>query len=354
MDPTFEPKFHAGRNKPWTVRVPKRLLDQGVSQKFFTSKRQAQNHAALLKKMWLEAEPETESLASLLPPGVDLRTIVKDYVRRNNPAATKSVGEAFDAFVASRPNRRPRTIETYRQARALWVERLSDCSLASITPQALQEVLDSLPFNTARLRLSTIKAVLNWASSPARGWILDNPANACELPEQSMREISVLTVDQCRSLLTHGGEMVPYYALGLFTGGRPSELERVMWEDICEDNVRLTATKSRKVSRQRFIPVTENFSRHLAPFRGTFKPAPFSLMRRHRQVWQRLKSLPEWQGVDSWPQDCVRHTFASYWLAMHHDQGRLQYLLGHRSGDMIHDHYLAAVTSSSAEEFWSL
>lgn len=52
--------------------------------------------------------------------------------------------------------------------------------------------------------------------------------------------------------------------------------------------------------------------------------------------------------------NALRHTFASMHLAMWSDEAKLQTLMGHESGPMLHRHYKALKTKKEAERFWSL
>jgi hypothetical protein len=59
-------------------------------------------------------------------------------------------------------------------------------------------------------------------------------------------------------------------------------------------------------------------------------------------------------GIDRWPQDAPRRTFASCWLAVHSDVNRLNNFMGHTSPQMLWKHYYRAVTQLHAKAFWKI
>lgn len=355
--PNFRPRKVKSRKQPWTIHVPKILRNQGWEQRFFASSAKARDYGETLRRAFSENE-QRRNLADKLPEGVTVAEAVQFFVERNRSSPeqrTMTCDELIDAYIeASRL--RPRSLNNYRQASAFWKQRYQDRSANTLTAHEIQQVANGLAPGTARGHVAALRAAWNWAALPARGWLdPDNPAAHVETDLPPRGAITILGVEQAHSLLLHGEELVPYWALGLFTGGRPSELQRLEWTDIEDGDVRLVATKGTKVIRQRFVPATENLMAWLEPYRNTPKPVPLSLTRRQRLIFYgKLKNVPAWKDQQEWPQDAVRHTFASHWLAEHADQGRLQYLMGHRSGDMIHDHYLGAVRRKDATRYWHL
>ena len=59
-------------------------------------------------------------------------------------------------------------------------------------------------------------------------------------------------------------------------------------------------------------------------------------------------------GIIDWPQDALRRSFASYHLAMHGSADKTATQLGHRSTDMLFEHYRELVTKDEAERFWNI
>jgi hypothetical protein len=75
-----------------------------------------------------------------------------------------------------------------------------------------------------------------------------------------------------------------------------------------------------------------------------------SFCRRQKQV-RKLAGY----GADGkpWPKDVLRHTYGSYWLAIHKDRAHLAELMGN-SLAVIKSSYKRAIPVGQAETFWAL
>jgi integrase len=59
-------------------------------------------------------------------------------------------------------------------------------------------------------------------------------------------------------------------------------------------------------------------------------------------------------GLAVWPNNALRHTFASMHYAHHQDESKLQAQMGHESARMLHQHYRALKSKAEAAAFWGL
>jgi integrase len=59
-------------------------------------------------------------------------------------------------------------------------------------------------------------------------------------------------------------------------------------------------------------------------------------------------------GLEKWPHNVLRHSFASYHLAKHQDAPRLALDMGHVSPHMIFSNYREIVTPEEAERYWQI
>ena len=57
-------------------------------------------------------------------------------------------------------------------------------------------------------------------------------------------------------------------------------------------------------------------------------------------------------GIDQWPQNALRHSFASYHLAKFNDAAALALELGHTNSDLVFQHYRQLVRPKQAERYW--
>lgn len=137
--------------------------------------------------------------------------------------------------------------------------------------------------------------------------------------------------------------------IGFFCGLRPeNELGKMEWRHVREELVVVSSGRAKSRSR-RLVDLSENARAWLAlcPSReGRIQP----------KGWERKWELLRKQcGVlDNWPHNAMRHTFATMHLAHHHDEKKLQRLLGHKSAEMIYQHYSGLETPANAAKFWDL
>jgi hypothetical protein len=66
--------------------------------------------------------------------------------------------------------------------------------------------------------------------------------------------------------------------------------------------------------------------------------------------------MANWEAADVtlWPQQGMRHTFCSCWLAVNHDVNRLVLMSGHDSVDTMWRAYHAGIPKNEAKRFWAI
>ena len=205
--------------------------------------------------------------------------------------------------------------------------------------------LAALTRNTYWLRLS---ALFNFARE--RGWCSENPLLDSQKAKVRSSDIAILfPTEFARLLECASDETLPYWAIGGFTGLRSIELERLDWADVHLDSdlVEVKAAKSKTASR-RFVPIRPALKTWLAPYsRRKGKVAPPMLRRR----LERDRKLAK---IEPWPNNGLRHSFASYHAAEFQDAGMLALELGHRDQKLIFAHYRELVRPSDAHKYWDL
>jgi hypothetical protein len=63
--------------------------------------------------------------------------------------------------------------------------------------------------------------------------------------------------------------------------------------------------------------------------------------------------LPQTE-LTAWPQNGLRHSFASYHLAKHQDASKLALEMGHTSARLIFDAYREVVRPEEANRYWQI
>lgn len=204
---------------------------------------------------------------------------------------------------------------------------------------------------TRRNLKSIVSEFLQWCTHPDRKWLLHNPCDFMRIKSED-KEVEIIPIDDCRKLIEaskavmFAKETAPYVMIGLFAGLRPSELRALRW-----DNIDFKTHEIRVESEQiRYVPMHMNLAAQLDPYRekgGEIIP------RNWRKKMDCVKAMAGYGEGKRYPSDGLRHSFGSYWLALHNDRPRLAEIMGN-SVDVIKRHYRKAIPKSEAEQFWSL
>lgn len=145
-------------------------------------------------------------------------------------------------------------------------------------------------------------------------------------------------------------ELLPWFLFGCFGGLRPEELERLEWQhvDFKRHHVDLPAAIT-KDGERRIVDLPESVFAVLANFRSTKGKVTPPNLRRKRWI---LRFAMGWQ---EWPEDVLRHSFASYHLAKHRNAALTAELMGHKNARIIYAHYREVVKDAEdVSLFWSI
>jgi len=135
--------------------------------------------------------------------------------------------------------------------------------------------------------------------------------------------------------------------IGAFAGLRDAEIKRLDWSevDLSRGHIEVKAAKA-KSARRRIVSIQPNLAEWLRPFSGmTGRLLPTG----YRGSLDRVRKAA---SLARWPQNGLRHSFASYRLAACHDAPRVAGELGHTSPQMLYSTYREVVLPEEAERYW--
>lgn len=303
---------------------------------------------------------ECESLALCLRDarvaGVTIRQVWEEWSSTRPPdaqASTVSLGDAVSRFISARAsaNLRRAYLESLRQYLSLFSRGREALPLSKVNPQLVSEwfTLRKEPPASMRSNLGRLSAFFAWAS---RTKLLPaNPCDAIERPRVDHRSPNVLTVRQAARLLglcvRVSKPLTPWLVLCLLAGLRPEEADKTTWDRVDLEAGHVVVDSSASKVRQRRIVNLEPVARSWLRWARSI---PMPLTKAVRRKYQR--ALRQAYGWDAWPQDVLRHTCASYLLALHQDAGKVARTLGN-SASILLTHYHALVTRQNATRFWS-
>jgi len=382
---TFEVVKDAQRG--WRLSIPARLSDTGKRRQFFyQTSREAEGAAkgfkARLKEFGAQAiaispglsEQATAAADLLKPWGLSILDAARMAVAvRERETASKPLGEAADLWLLSCEGLRPKTIRGYGLTADKLRTPLGGKLLAGITAEELQAAI--APPGTAGAaaaeRVRNCKAFWNWSAS--KGWCDAAIFAGVEMPRVSKDgEIEILTVAEAEALLRtaekHFPQAVASFALQLFAGIRVEEITRLDAEHVTQDGIELAASVTKR-GRRRHIALSATLAAWLERY-------PFEPCANWRETSAAVRRLCGWDVVSvilnerlkagtmkrlakphrgRWPQNALRHSHASYSIALGVPLESLLFEFGHSGGPaLLRQHYLGRASKREAIEFFKI
>jgi len=334
-------------------------------RKFFETKEEAQSFAAFknaeLRKCGVEGaefssrlrEEAAECVERLSAYGKTL-TDATDFLVAYLKASERSITAAalVEQLIAAKKadGMSKRYIEDLRSRLPRFAKKFDGQMVATITSTEIDNWLRALEVGATTRNNFRRTLVMTFNHAIARGYATDNPAAKTAKAKVVDSPPGILTVQQTARLLEAAPpELLPYVAIGAFAGLRRAELERLDWSDVHfdADLIEVTAQKS-KTARRRFVKIQPNLRAWLLPVRkhtGKVTPDNFP---------KKLDAAREAAGITEWPDNALRHSFASYHLAHFKDAAALALEMGHTDSGVIFNHYRQLVRPKEAERYWNI
>ena len=185
------------------------------------------------------------------------------------------------------------------------------------TPKMLAANLEGMAPNVARFRITTLRALFEWASHTSRGLCSGNPAAALEKPSEDSEAFHTWTDEEIR-------QWWDFYPLGtlpravfdlyIHTGQRGSDIIKLGWHSYRRNGTVLHIPKQEKTGKEVFIPVGAMLKQTLdlierpEPTADMLHP-PFLRGPRGRPYarTQLTNQFREWRKAAGLPDECVPH-----------------------------------------------
>jgi integrase len=277
-----------------------------------------------------------------------------DHLERVRRCKT-TVGQLADEVIEAKrkDGRAPRYIESLRLYLSKFSHEFGGRPIAAITVEELDTWLRDLPYSPksrANFR-SHIGVLFSYA---ARRRMIDfNPILHTAKPKLIDKVPEIFAVDELRVLLDTANrdapDVIPMLAIGAFAGLRDAEIKRLDWSevDLARGHIEVKAAKA-KSARRRIVPMQPNLSAWLRPYsemKGRL--VPFGA----RGKVERARKAA---GLARWPQNGLRHSFASYRVAAIEDAPRVAAELGHTTPQLLYSTYRELVLPEEAKRYWSI
>jgi len=278
------------------------------------------------------------------------------------PVAEMGVGEAAALFVAERRlHVRPLTLRDYESTLRNFGEFAGAKKLHEIKPLDVEKFLSA--GGVGKKRWNNLRGDLNaffeFARSPVRQWLRENPVASIAKFKISRGIPEILSAERCAELMKYveefrGGKLVPYFALALFAGLRPSVREGEIWKigqlpdasrvvDVKMKLIRLSPDVA-KTKSLRQIKIQPNLAAWLEQYQAPAFP-----------IWgPGMENLiGDVRKHFALSDDILRHTWVSMHVAAFQSLGGTALEAGN-SETIIRRHYLNMVSEADALAFWKI
>jgi len=275
-----------------------------------------------------------------------LRVVLQ--TKHGTSTAPRPLREIVSIYLASLKTRayRKNTIKQARSNLNQLASKYGALDTNTITPTHLEQWFAQRKWTRSTIDgvIAKIGPFFTWCVR--EGYCENNPCAAVKRPRSDDSPPTIFTPLETKTLLLTALKadpgMIPYLAIGLFAGVRPLEIERLTWADVLEQYIEITAAKA-KTRKRRLVSLSDNLKEWLS-LGGDL---PLTNKRK------RLGRVVQIAGLN-WQPDIMRHSFASYHLAMHTSADKTALELGHRDSKMLFAHYRELVTQEAGQSYWDI
>ena len=290
-----------------------------------------------------------------------LRCIAAGAEELKKQERTVTFEKAVAAALEARRERRVRTVYDFRYFTRRFMKRCPGLELRKVRAISAQECAQyiEMAFDTPRQRQKA-RLILSgvFGTAVKRGWCSENPVARVEAPRVVEKQVPILSPQEIQDLQQtastyQNGSCAAAVGMMLYAGIRPHEVARLTWAQVD--------------LRERAIYILPRHSKTGGARRVTIHKPLLRILRTHRRAngekicppgwlrhWRELRKAAGWNTpAHPWPQDALRHTFASYHLSHFRSYAELQLEIGHRDATLLRTRYVDQRGVRSSAQFWA-
>ena len=281
----------------------------------------------------------------------EFRVDYLERVRRCNVTVAQLANEVVEA--KRKDGRAPSYVYDLNLKLSRFCRDFGDRPVAAVTVEEIDKWLRDLDYSPKSRTDYRANVGVLFSQAERLGIIDRNPVLRTAKPELVDAPPEIFTAEELRSLLEEATrvapDVVPMLAIGAFAGVRDAEIKRLDWHeiDLGRGHIEIKAAKA-KSARRRIVPIQPNLAAWLRPYNGmSGRVVPQG----YRKKLERVRKASD---LARWPQNGLRHSFASYRLAAIHDAPRVAAELGHTGPQMLYSTYRELVLPEEAERYWKI
>jgi integrase len=300
---------------------------------------------------FITARDKLEKFGETINDAVEFRVDHLERVRRHGITVERLTEELLET--KRKDGRSEIYLRDLRNILAIFVRDFGSRAVAGITVEELDNWLRALPGSPKTRTNFRANIGVLFSLARQRRIITENPIEFTAKPKLPDNPPAVFAVDQLRALLAAAErvepDVLPMLSIGAFAGLRDAEIKRLDWAEVdqARKHVEITAVKA-KSAKRRIVPMQPNLAAWLRPYSGK---AGRVVPDGYRGKIERVRKAA---GLTGWPNNGLRHSFASYRLAAIHDAPRVASELGHTSPQMLYSTYREIVLPTEAERYWQI
>jgi integrase len=355
-----------GKQETFKLRAEAEARALEIERQFAASGTEGLTFPAELRGMALTAQKLLEPFGKSIVQAAEFyRTHLEETQKRRDSALVSTLATAWHAEKESGKHRKLRsdTIRGIRQTSELLAKAFGQRRILEVTTSDLRQCIDALDAGLRRkfnLR-SMISQFFNWCI--ALGHLEKNPATPIKI-HMTIKEVTIFKPGEALRLLkeceAEFKDLILYHVISLFAGLRPNECKLLKWEEIhLEENTITVLAETSKTKETRNVPIEPT----LRAWIDAYKPAILNgSIIPHRNFTKRAQALHAALGfkgqgqnptAPEWPQDIMRHSYGSYWLAKFKQRAVLAEHMGN-TVEMIKKHYKRVVSKADCAEYWRI
>src|SRR5436190_17852004 len=300
---------------------------------------------------FITSRDKLKKFGETINDAVEFRIDHLERVRRHGITVQQLTGELLET--KRKDGRSEIYLRDLRNILAIFVRDFGSRAVAGITVEELDNWLRALPGSPKTRTNFRANIGVLFSLARQRRVITENPIEFTAKPKLPDNPPEVFAVEELRALLEAAQrvepDVLPMLAFGGFAGLRDAEIKRLDWAEVdqARKHIEITAVKA-KSAKRRIVPTQPNLSAWLRPYSGkTGRVVPYGF----RGKIERVRKAA---GLTRWPNNGLRHSFASYRLAAIHDAPRVASELGHTSPQMLYSTYRELVLPEEAERYWKI
>jgi len=321
------------------------------------------------KELPLHKHTDAMTALEVLGDIATLEDAARYYITHRGPeGGSHTTGQVIDEYIKDgrENNLRDKSIEDLQVRLGRFAKSFGTRPICDVSRSEANEWLTNLrsyrdktlsPLSKRHYR-TVVGGLFNFAIE--KDYVVENPFTQKSRRRRTKaivdpRMPGILSAEEVERLL-HTAQadypsMAAPLAIACFGGLRTTEIQKLDFKHISLADRRITVPPEiAKRRRVRHVTISENLLAWLAPYQklsGMIAP--------QNRAWRyRFDKVRKAAGIEKWPSNAMRHSFASYHLALHGNQNQTALELGHQSTGLLFDHYRGLAIKIDAEKYWCI